>query len=358
MATLDRSLASRAKTPARERPAGGVRFDLGAALFSLWFMIGLFIDGYAHNHGLVDTTFFTPYHALLYSGVLGSGLYLGLNQYRNIGKGYAFNRALPYGYNVSLIGVGLFFIGGGFDLVWHTLFGFEANLSTLLSPSHMLLATAGFLILSGPLRAAWRRTHVAPTWGNLLPVVITLLLITSLLTFFTQFSNLFAQGDGFAGRYASGNQTYLNVAGVAQILFPAAILSGLLLFAVRRWRLPPGAVTLILTVNAAGMMIILWRNMHAYWYLIGAAVAAGMVGDVILYVLKPSRERPFGLRLFGFAVPFVLSATFFGLLIVTVGIWWPIHMWLGVSFFAAVTGLMLSLLALPPTYPEEVQSDG
>lgn len=355
MATLDHPATSRATTSAQaQRPAGSVRFDLGAALFALWFMTGVFIDGYAHNHGLVDTTFFTPYHALLYSGVLASGLYLGLHQYRNIGQGYPFSRALPYGYNVSLFGVGLFFVGGGFDLIWHTLFGFEANLSTLLSPSHMLLATSGFLILSGPLRAAWRRTNIQPSWGNLLPVVITLLLLTSLLTFFTQFANLFARGGAFAGRFPPGNQGYISTVGVAQILFPAAILSGVLLFAVRRWwRLPFGAVTLIVTVNAIGMMVVQWRGANSYGYVIGAAVAAGIVGDVILRVWKPSRERPFGLRLFGFVVPFVLSATFFGLLIVTVGIWWPIHMWLGVSFFAAVIGLMLSLLVLPPAFPEE-----
>jgi len=156
MATLDRPLQSKTVPRLRDRPAGSVRFDLSAALLALWFVVGLFVDGWAHNHGKVDNTFFTPYHALLYSGILATGLFLGITQYRNIGKGHAFSRALPYGYNLSLVGVALFFVGGGFDLVWHTLFGFEANLSTLLSPSHLVLATAGFLILSGPLRSACR----------------------------------------------------------------------------------------------------------------------------------------------------------------------------------------------------------
>ena len=53
-------------------------------------MIGLFVDGYAHNHGMVDSTFFTPYHALLYSGILAVGLFLGINQYRNVGRGLRF----------------------------------------------------------------------------------------------------------------------------------------------------------------------------------------------------------------------------------------------------------------------------
>src|SRR3954462_3862284 len=170
MATLNRSLQSKSLSSTRERPAGSVRFDLSAALLALWFVVGLFVDGWAHNHGKVDSTFFTPYHALLYSGILATGLFLGITQFRNIGKGHAFSRALPYGYNLSLIGVALFFFGGGFDLLWHTLFGFEASMATLLSPSHLVLATAGFLIMSGPLRSAWQRSKVAPTWGNLLPV--------------------------------------------------------------------------------------------------------------------------------------------------------------------------------------------
>lgn len=59
---------------------------------------------------------------------------------RNIQKGYAWQSALPSGYMPALLGVGIFAIGGVFDLVWHTLFGVEANIQALLSPSHLLLA--------------------------------------------------------------------------------------------------------------------------------------------------------------------------------------------------------------------------
>ena len=169
MATVNQSLSSKSASTARERPAGGVRFDLYVALLSLWFIVGLYIDGYAHNHGAVDNTFFTPYHALLYSGILATGLFLGITQYRNIGKGYAFTRALPYGYNLSLIGVGLFFVGGGFDLRLAFAVRLRGEHLDAAQPVALLLATSGFLILSGPLRAAWRRKDRAPTWGNLLP---------------------------------------------------------------------------------------------------------------------------------------------------------------------------------------------
>jgi hypothetical protein len=35
---------------------------------SVWFVAGLYLDGWAHNHGKVDNTFFTPWHAVFYSG--------------------------------------------------------------------------------------------------------------------------------------------------------------------------------------------------------------------------------------------------------------------------------------------------
>src|SRR5262245_27710062 len=49
------------------RPEGGPRFDAFAALLSAAFVGGLFLDGWAHNHGKVDQSFFTPWHAILYS---------------------------------------------------------------------------------------------------------------------------------------------------------------------------------------------------------------------------------------------------------------------------------------------------
>jgi hypothetical protein len=358
MATLNRSLASKPVTVTRERPIESVRFDLYVALLSLWVIVGLFVDGYAHNHGAVDDTFFTPYHALLYSGILAVGLFLGITQYRNIAKGHSFSRALPYGYNLSLVGVGLFFAGGGFDFLWHSLFGFEASLATLLSPAHLLLATAGLLIMSGPLRAAWQRTDLPSTWANLLPVVVSLLLLLSVLTFFTQFSNSFSRAWGYVENVPSNERGYVDVLGVANILFPTTLMIGVLLFAVRRWVLPFGAVTFILLVNAAGMLALEWREMQQFGYVLFAALAAGVVGDLLLRLLKPTPANPLALRIFAFAVPFVISLVYFLLLITQVGIWWEIHKWLGVSFFAGASGLFLSYLALPPALPEKTEGTG
>jgi hypothetical protein len=54
------------------------------------------------------------------------------------------------------------------------------------------------------------------------------------------------------------------------------------------------------------------------------------------------------LRVFRFATPFSFFLLYFAALILSSGIWWRIHIWLGAPFLAGVVGLMISYLRLPP----------
>jgi len=108
------------------------RFDWMVIALSSWFVGGLFLDGWAHTHGKVDTSFFTPWHGVLYSGHLATLLYLGWQWSRQ--------RTLPAGYGLSLAGALLFVVGGVGDFIWHELFGIERSIEALLSPTHLLLA--------------------------------------------------------------------------------------------------------------------------------------------------------------------------------------------------------------------------
>ncbi len=354
MATLDRPLARPAVRRIEGYPQGGVRFDLIASLLALWFIIGLFVDGWAHNHGFTDNTFFTPWHALLYSGIGASGLFLAAMQYRNVSKGYAWARALPLGYLPSLLGVGLFFAAGGFDFLWHETFGFEANIETLLSPAHLLLALSGLLIMSGPLRAAWARRERAPGWAKLFPAILALTLILSAITFFLQFTNMYTDVDLLALRYSPGDRGLYSVAGIAGVLYPAVMTMGTLLFASRRWKLPFGTATFMLTANAAGMLALQWRDTNGYLYILAAPLIGGLIGDFLL----ARYQRGGGLmwlRAFGFGTPLASMLVYFALLLASGGVWWRIHVWLGVSLFAAAAGFMLTLVAAPPPMPDDVE---
>src|SRR5687768_5865966 len=157
-------------------------FEWGVAFFATWFVVGLYLDGWAHIYELPET-FFTPWHAMIYSGILGATLVLvgtGFSAWRH---GAPWRQALPVGYRLSLLGTGLFLITGVADLIWHLIFGIEADLEALYSPPHLLLAAAGALIASGPLRAAWyqRQTSPATRWR----AVLSLTLLLAIFSFFT-----------------------------------------------------------------------------------------------------------------------------------------------------------------------------
>lgn len=101
-----------------------------------------------------------------------NGIVLGALGVRNARRGHSLRRALPYGYGLALAGVLLFAAGGVLDLLWHTLFGIEADLDALLSPTHLKLALAAMLIFREQRRLNSRRRaqrsardHAAPAGG-------------------------------------------------------------------------------------------------------------------------------------------------------------------------------------------------
>jgi hypothetical protein len=127
-------------TSQKGRLIGDLRFDRLIAVFICWYLGGLFLDAWEHSHGLVDNTFFTPWHAVLYSGYAACALVLILSVLVNRRRGYSWRESIPRGYEFSVWGVLLFAVAGVGDLIWHTLFGFEVGIEPLLSPTHLLLA--------------------------------------------------------------------------------------------------------------------------------------------------------------------------------------------------------------------------
>src|SRR5262245_30199414 len=340
MATINQPVDVQSASPARKianYPADSLRFDWLSIVLSSWFLGGLFLDGWAHNHIASLETFFTPWHAVLYSGFFAVAALVAVTQYRNVGKGYAWTRALPRGYWLSLVGVVIFFVGAGGDMLWHTIFGIERNSEALFSPTHLLLATGAVLFLAGPLRAAWSRPNTQG-WRELGPAIFSLLMLFSLFTFFMQYSNLFGNPGVLVGFPPDGGGYFVTVTAISYELIPAALMMGVFLYFLRRWNLPLGAATLLLTVNALLMVLMRFKFASPYWPIIPAAFLAGLIADGLAWRLRPSLQNVNALRIFAFVVPFALFLLAFIALALTnkQSLWWPIHMWLGVPFVAGI----------------------
>ncbi len=324
---------------------GHLGFDRLLSILSCWFLGGLFVDGWAHSHGKVDQTFFTPWHAVLYSGYFSMAIVLIVVVWLNHRRGYSWLRSIPRGYALSLFGVPLFTVAGAGDLVWHTLFGFEVGIEPLLSPTHLLLAFSAALMVTGPVRAVWGRPDKNQGWHGLQPAIFSLVAFLALLTFFTSFAHPVPDVK-MVTQFVEND---LKSRAVAGLLLQTAILMSVLLIAIRRWQLPLGSMTLLIALNTALMTVF-----SDTYVLIPGALIAGIIADLLLWRLRPSVKRIDALRTFAVAVPMVYYTCYFATLGLTATITWSIHLWLGSIVMSGVAGLLLSYVLVAPQIPVEV----
>jgi hypothetical protein len=317
------------------------------AMLAAVFVGGLFLDGWAHTHGGVDQSFFTPWHAVFYAGYVAVASVLAASLLRNHARGYPWLRAVPAGYEPSLLGALIFAVGGMSDLIWHTLFGIEAGVEALLSPTHLALALGLGLIASGPVRAAWQRSWPVSGWAAQGPMLLALTSTLSVLAFFTEYAHPLVYVAAGAG-HPHGGAVGL---GVASILLQTGVLMATILLAVRFGRLARGALTLIVTLNAAAMGCLNFSSYYPWALVVGAGVA-GVLVDAFYARLHPSATRPAAWRVFAFTLPATFYLCYFLALMVTEGIAWSVHLWVGSIVLAGIAGWLLSYLLVPPRSTE------
>jgi hypothetical protein len=331
--------------PAGERPVGGARFDGMMSALGAWVIGGATLDAWAHGHLHELDRFFTPWHAVLYAGFGAIAAFLVINLLRYHAQGYAWARALPAGYGLSLVGLLITIVGGPGDLIWHELFGLELGVEGALSPTHLTLTVATGLMLTGPVRAAWGRGRAnTSAWRDGLPLVLALALLLTLSALVTEYAQPLAQPWATTRAAGEAGQDL----GVASVLVATVLLMGVTLFAVRHWRLPLGALTLMFTLSAAVMSIL-----HDQYALVPGAALAGVAADALLWRLRPGPRRLPQFRVFAVTVPLVYYLLYFLSLALTAGIVWRIHLWLGATVIAMISSGLLSYLVAPPPSPAE-----
>jgi hypothetical protein len=334
-----------------DRPRGSLRFDWLMLLVGLWPLAGALTDANAHINDPQLESFFTPWHALLYSGVLAVGLTIGAVAWRNHQRGYGWTRAVPPGYGLTLVGVGVLGVAGIGDLIWHSLYGIERDIPALTSPTHMLIILGILFVVAGPLRAAYARPVDQVRGLAQLPMIVSVMLtyvfLTVPLQYLHPFSYRFAQYgdvDIFANQpYPPASSFLAEGMGLAAILVTSAVLSSLTLFLMRRWQLLFGALTLMLTVDIAAL-----GALQRDFSLVPAAFVTGLLADLLILTLRPSPARPNLFRLFAFLLPALYFTAYFVTLFLTSQVVWIIHLWVGSILAAGWVGWAISYLVVPP----------
>jgi len=359
----------------KTRAVSSLRFDWIMVVVSVWWLGGLFIDGWAHSNIPQLETFFTPWHAVLYSGYLAVAITLIVKILQNLRQsavstggtapslvmlvrnnlpGNRWTQAIPTGYELSLLGVAIFGVSGIGDLTWHIIFGIERSTEALLSPTHLALALGIGLALSGPLRAAWRRSGGTPSWRQLGPAILSLTFTFSLLTFFTVYASPLITPWPIIDTSNSPNR------GITDILLITALTMGCVLLALRRWRLPFGTFAFMFGLNGALMVAF---SPNSLLVSVPTALLGGLAADIVYRILQPSLDQPTSVRLFAFLVPVMFYALYFvdlaivGPIIFQGGIIWSVPFWAGAPVIAGITGFLLSYVMIPPARVAEEKDE-
>jgi len=332
-----------ARTVARD---AGRAFDWLAIAGIAWLLGGLYADGWAHSNGLPDS-FWTVWHAIFYSGYAALSAVVGGAIALRRARVATWRGAIPNGYVAAAAGIIVFGIGGVLDMLWHTTFGVEVGNDVLLSPSHLTLGLGLFLLVSGPFLADVRRGDSSQVLARRLPMVLSVLATFALFTFFTLYSGPYSNFLGASGNGTTGDRLYRGLLGM--FLF-SGFISGLLLMVLRRTTLPVGSITIILGLDGIAMILMGSRNtpIDVLLQFSGVAVAAGLIGDILLWALRPSQARPLALRIIAAALPVGYFVLYFAVVGLRYGYGWSVPFLTGSVFLCGAVGLLLSFVAVPP----------
>ena len=335
MAGETRTRWSPAAAVARWAPEGE-RLDAVVTALALWMTAGVAWDFNVHAHGIdfAEEGFFTASHVTFYTAFLAIAVVIGLATLANVRRGDGPWAAIPDGYRLGVVGVGVFALAGPADFLWHAAFGFEVGVEALASPSHLLLVVGGTLFLSSPLRAAWGRPG-SPRGLAQVPALVSATFVGVGVTYFTVYANPMVQPLGAPGG-PSPDHAFLG------LLWFAAVVAGLCLVLARRFRLVPGALALV--CGLLGLLLVVVAPSLELW---PAALAAGFVGDGLHRATRDRWPPAHVLRLLGAAVPASLYAAYFAVVAGLYGLAWPVHVWTGGIASAALVGLLVSYLVLP-----------
>lgn len=326
-------------TAARTSRASAGR-DLVTGLLGAWLVLAVFLDGWAHMNLPGPETFFTPWHAALYSGLAATALWTARVISTNREPGQPLARAVPAGYKGTAIGLVLFALAGVLDLAWHEILGIEVSLDALVSPTHLLLGFSLFLILGTGVRSA-RAAGGPETFAWSPAAVLAVVLMAGLGAFFLIYCSAFVRTPpavpyvpspgGGPGRTQAQAPAAL---GLASYLVTTALIIAPFLYTLSgNRRPPPGIVTFVVGVVAWLPVAMSGLRTAAVAGAAGATVAA-LVADLLLARCPPEWLARRLAAVTALLAVLVWAGQMTGVAVVA-GIGWPVSMWLGAIVLSA-----------------------
>jgi hypothetical protein len=200
-------------------------------------------------------------------------------------------------------------------------------------------------------RSAWSSPDLparAPALA-LLPALWATALTTAVVLFFFQYLSAYVTRAPSTPAAAGPEGLLTTIVGVASVLVTNVIVLAPVLLLARRWRLPFGTVALLATAGAVGLTSLREFTLGA---LVPAMLAGGLATDLLIARLRPGPARPGAFRAVAVLAPPLLWGSWMVAYALAYGIAWPPELWAGVLGMASLTGLGLSVLALPPAVPE------
>ena len=327
---------------------------------SAWLVTGLQLDAYAHSTTPELETFWTPWHAVLYSGIAASGITLVwiLRPRLPVIPTYPSVLALPNTLRIPSLGMAALLVGGGIDTLWHNIFGIEQGLEIFVSPSHELIILGMTLVAMGPalMTAAGPGDRLSAGHGTL--VTISALLAALPLHIYSLHASVF--GTVFFGSritperiYSTSGQVFHGyLASTALLLLPIVLIG-------RRWRVPIGVPTVLVAIPAVAMQA-MFMSEHPRWWMPLTVTLAAAVAELVLRVAGPllplSREAAW--TVLGLVAPPLVWGSLLVVADTQVGVRWNVHIVTGLLMYTALVGAATVLITRnvrPPARPVPAQ---
>jgi hypothetical protein len=332
-----------------------IALDYAVGICGVWISGGFFLDAWAHGHVPVES-FFTPYHAVFYSGLLAMAIIIAAYAARYHARGYGWINAVPRCYRVPVLGIPIFVAAGIGDMLWHRLLGIEEGVDALLSPTHQVLGLAIFFVSSGPIRSVLADRARSTSLARQMPLALGLATWLILAHFGTAYAF-----DPAAGRTNAPppivpfNANYLTAlaigyykiaSGVLIVIFQSTLVTGFALWLVSRVRPCPGMFTLLFVIGNVPAAAAFTNQTPLLAVTLAQSLVAGILADTLVarYDPHPSPGKMRAFRWFAVAVPMTYIGTYLIAMSLTEGLWWDWNIALGSWIWSGVCGFALSLL--------------